>query len=867
MALPQNMTQAGGLEDDTSADTETFGLQILPACESVQLSWQDYSGATSYQIVRDDQVLAQAGEAESIWIDTDHDGAEHIYQVKAIGNLDKVVAESWKIPGKASCHDSSSSDTILEYTLGSSMYTVNGESKGPMDATPEISNGRMFLVIRYVTQEVGADLEWVGSEKKLVITTETGKVIELWVNKPDARVDGEIMMIDPNDPNVVPYINNGRTLLPMRYVAEQLGATDEEDIVWNGETKSVTLKIPKRNRIKPKTTCLTVLRADETRWLLECIDGNRNHVNVLLNSSNHELSSILGLGNLIKISGEPEAVNKYTVEVEPTWIETINNDIVITRGFPNSVKDGSLSFKSRPQDSYTYDEMISSIESSENMYGVKIATAGNSGEILWWEPIICDSMQPLTETTTYSVYVSRIDHEKKRLKVRYDDGEIRFKDWIYFPIDYEFEKLDLTLCYLIDYSANYLGNRIGAPFIRQGDCLVPFDIVPLTGPELLFPGAQSFREFNIVNSDEKPRDYQVRFIIESNLIKRELNSEFIKIEKNDFMTLSYPFSAPEIPGDFRICLSAQTGTSVKTSWVDMRCESLDYEVELSAPAEVYHLNECVESIVRVINRFDCPLPAKYRWSVTDNALDLPDGWEEVTVPENFTGEYSLNAYWLNSAEAGTPVSLMVEVECQNVMKSSTITLTPSDYLPPVITIQSIDNTKEKVTSIFGEVDWLRLEPDKIIVDWGDGQTSEGDGFPFDHHYESWGDYDISIQAVSVEGAIGEWSDSFACQKPPPLPPSITKVEISKTMPKDFALRMKVSVDWKDAPEPGVIVIDWGHDEITEHETTSIFHVFPRENGTYIVEIKAVTKDGSRESDKVIYKIVVMQKMILAKRIE
>jgi hypothetical protein len=865
--IPQNLTQTVALEGDTSPDNAIFGLQILPACDSIQLSWQNYVGATSYQIVRDGKVLAQAGEAESIWIDDDHGGNEHTYQIRAIGGMNKVMAESWEITGKPNCSDYSESDTVLEYTLGSAMYTVNGHTKGPMDATPEIANGRMFLVIRYVTQEVGALLDWVASERKLVITTQSSKVIELWVDKPEARVDGVKMMIDPQDPNVVPYINNGRTLLPMRYVAEQLGATDEKDIVWNGETKSVTLMIPKTDATKPKVSCLTVLNADESRWLLECIDSNRNHVNVLLNSNNSGLSSNLGLGDMIKISGEPVVVNKFTVEIEPALIEAISQEVSIVKGFPSQVKDGKLKFASDPGNTYSYDDAISAIESSENKYAIKIATSSDSSHILWWEPVALDSIKTSTNIITNSVFVSRIDHDKKRLEVRYDDGEIRYKDWMYFPIGFKFEKLDLTFCYLVNFSINYLGNRIAKPLIKQGDCLVPFDIESLTGPRLLYPEAKSYREFNIINSDEKNRDYEVTFTIESNDVETELQREYVKVEKNDYLTVSYPFTAPATTGDFTVTLTVQTGTTIKSSSVDMRCEDIDFTIGLTSSKNEYPLNEEVELMLKVTNRFDCPLPITFQWSVTDNALDIPLDWEKETVPEKYTLEHMLNVYWLDVASVGEQVSLSVEVESQYASESSAITLTPTDYIPPIITIQSLDNTKEKITSIFGEVDWLRLEPEKIIVDWGDGQISEGKNFPFDHQYESWGEYSINIQAVSVEGAVGEWSDKYACQKPPPQPPEITKVEVFETMPKDYAIRMKVNVDWKDASEPGMIVIDWGHDDITKHETSSISHVFPRESGTYIVEMKAVTKNGSVESDSVKYKFVVLQRMILAVRIE
>ena len=51
-----------------------------------------------------------------------------------------------------------------------------------------------------------------------------------------AQVDGQKVSIDA-DPKVVPVIVSGRTLLPLRFVAEALGL----DVQWDATTKKVTI--------------------------------------------------------------------------------------------------------------------------------------------------------------------------------------------------------------------------------------------------------------------------------------------------------------------------------------------------------------------------------------------------------------------------------------------------------------------------------------------------------------------------------------------------------------------------------------------------------------------------------------------------
>jgi len=46
------------------------------------------------------------------------------------------------------------------------------------------------------------------------------------------------MNIDPDNPKVVPEIINSRTMLPLRFVTENLGC----DVQWDGSTKTITIK-------------------------------------------------------------------------------------------------------------------------------------------------------------------------------------------------------------------------------------------------------------------------------------------------------------------------------------------------------------------------------------------------------------------------------------------------------------------------------------------------------------------------------------------------------------------------------------------------------------------------------------------------
>lgn len=112
--------------------------------------------------------------------------------------------------------------------------TVNGVKKeiDPGRGTvPVIVKGRTLVPIRAIIEEMGGRVDWDGNERKVTISLGKTK-IELWIDKKSARVNGDLKELD-----VPPQIINGRTMLPLRFVTEELGCTVE----WDVNTKTITM--------------------------------------------------------------------------------------------------------------------------------------------------------------------------------------------------------------------------------------------------------------------------------------------------------------------------------------------------------------------------------------------------------------------------------------------------------------------------------------------------------------------------------------------------------------------------------------------------------------------------------------------------
>jgi len=125
--------------------------------------------------------------------------------------------------------------TIIILQIGKSNFTVNGVSN-TLDSPPVIKNNRTLLPIRAIIEALGGSVSWDATERKVTVTLGS-KTIELWIGKNIAKVNGTDTPIDSTNSKVVPEIINSRTMLPLRFVTENLGC----DVQWDGGTQTITI--------------------------------------------------------------------------------------------------------------------------------------------------------------------------------------------------------------------------------------------------------------------------------------------------------------------------------------------------------------------------------------------------------------------------------------------------------------------------------------------------------------------------------------------------------------------------------------------------------------------------------------------------
>lgn len=120
--------------------------------------------------------------------------------------------------------------TVVALTIGNRTGYVNDAPKA-LDASPVIRNSRTMLPVRFVAENLGATVGWDGATSTVTVKTAT-TTIEIVIGKTTAKVNGREVTLD-----APAFIENSRTYLPVRFVAENLGAT----VAWDGTSGTATL--------------------------------------------------------------------------------------------------------------------------------------------------------------------------------------------------------------------------------------------------------------------------------------------------------------------------------------------------------------------------------------------------------------------------------------------------------------------------------------------------------------------------------------------------------------------------------------------------------------------------------------------------
>lgn len=109
------------------------------------------------------------------------------------------------------------------------------------DVPPRIENERTLVPLRVIFESLGAEVQWDNQTRTVTAYNEQARVTLQIGNKNAFRNSDEVEM------DVPAILHNGRTLVPLRFVSEALGAL----VDWDESTRIVTIKSPEEEKDLP----------------------------------------------------------------------------------------------------------------------------------------------------------------------------------------------------------------------------------------------------------------------------------------------------------------------------------------------------------------------------------------------------------------------------------------------------------------------------------------------------------------------------------------------------------------------------------------------------------------------------------------
>ena len=109
---------------------------------------------------------------------------------------------------------------------------VDGKELQNLDMPAVIIDNRTLVPLRAIFEAMGAKVSWDAETQKITGEFDDGTTVIMFINNKAGVVNGNAFNMD-----VAPKIINDRTMVPVRAVAEAVGA----DVTWNDSTRTVNI--------------------------------------------------------------------------------------------------------------------------------------------------------------------------------------------------------------------------------------------------------------------------------------------------------------------------------------------------------------------------------------------------------------------------------------------------------------------------------------------------------------------------------------------------------------------------------------------------------------------------------------------------
>ncbi|MGF7031421.1 DNA-binding beta-propeller fold protein YncE [Paenibacillus mucilaginosus] len=110
------------------------------------------------------------------------------------------------------------------------------------DAQPEITEGRLMVPVRAVTEALGYEVAFDEGGRSVSLSKE-GRSVKLFVGRTGIHLYEDGSLKSEKETDAAPYIKEDLTFVPIRFFAEEIGM----DVQWDKRTRTAILRTPTRD--------------------------------------------------------------------------------------------------------------------------------------------------------------------------------------------------------------------------------------------------------------------------------------------------------------------------------------------------------------------------------------------------------------------------------------------------------------------------------------------------------------------------------------------------------------------------------------------------------------------------------------------
>lgn len=171
-----------------------------------------------------DKITAKDKDGKEVKLKAEKDGTYSFTMPKGGVTVDTTFKQA---EGATNTDKPAAAAKTIILQIGSTAVLVDDQAI-INDVAPVIHNDRTLVPIRVITEALGGQVAWNEAAKEVTLTV-NGKEIKMTIGKGLEKY------------GVAPVIIGGRTFVPVRFVADELGAVT----TWDDATKTVTIQAVK----------------------------------------------------------------------------------------------------------------------------------------------------------------------------------------------------------------------------------------------------------------------------------------------------------------------------------------------------------------------------------------------------------------------------------------------------------------------------------------------------------------------------------------------------------------------------------------------------------------------------------------------